>query len=80
MTEEQSPKPPPNYEAKYWSSRRRMAASAVMGMFATQIFTFLSPDMSSAQAELLSSSLWAYVMIVGGYMGFKMVEKGFGKK
>ncbi len=69
--------PPPE---KYWRSRRRIAASAMIGLLSIQIFTFLSPDITVGQKDLLSSIVWVHATIIGAYIGFKMVEKGFGKR
>ena len=90
MTEEQRADPPkeqdsiapvrPPVEEVYWQSRRRMAASSVMGIFAAQIYTFLTPDMHLVTAEMLTSIVWVYGAIIGAYMGFRMIERGFGNK
>lgn len=76
-----TPQPPGGPPATtYWRSRRRIAASAMIGILSIQIFVFLTPGLTVGQKDLLSSIVWVHATIVGAYIGFKMVEKGFGKK
>lgn len=77
----QPPHVPPHTQPEaYWRSRRRMAAGSMIGILAAQIFTFLSPEMTMIQAEMLTSVVWVLGAIVGAYMGFRMIERGFGKQ
>jgi len=65
--------------ARWWKNRRRMAWLSVFSITATMVWVFLNPSASETQSELLTSVLWVHGAIIGAYMGFKMVERSFGK-
>lgn len=64
----------------YWRSRRRMALASLLGLLLTQLWVILTPNITPAQADVISSLVWVYGAVIGAYMGFKMFERGFGKK
>lgn len=64
----------------YWRTRRRVTLVSLFNLTATQVWIYLNPGATNAQTDVLISLSWVFGAIIGAYMGFKMVEKGFGKR
>jgi hypothetical protein len=57
-----------------------MALASLLGLLLTQLWVILTPNITDTQAEVITSLVWVYGAVIGAYVGFKMFERGFGRK
>lgn len=63
-----------------WVHRRRMAYSALVGVYGTALGAFLVPALPATQASLLETIVLMLGGVVGTYVGGKIIGEAFGKR